>query len=567
MVFSGDPALRRSDLLAIVSVLDVDAVLERAVDIGADRTGALAAALAVVDEGPEEDLLEGDPAEDEPARALLRTYGIDGDAAAALRERLGAAGLMGEPGHPPQEHLSRVRDPETGAEVLRVPVVVHGRLYADLLLLEPEGGTFATEGVEAIEVLGRVTGVAVRNALSYTLSERRRESLRLAAAVDQSVQPPFLLTAPTERIADGAHRIAGARAAAVVSSGPDGIDVIASAGVVDDFLARTLASVTDEVRRAQDDQREFAVRREAHTVWGMPLQSKVADAGIVVMVLDHARPRRSTDDRELLGDFVRHASLVLDHAVLQQERHHAVLAADRDRIARDLHDVVIQRLYATSLRLRAGAASGEDVGEHVDEAIREMGESIRDIRGTIFELERGRSRSVRSDVLALAREYDAVLGFFPVVRSRGAVDSLVGPELADQATVVLREALSNCARHAAAGRCEVDVFVDSGWFNLVVTDDGRGMSASDLPGNGLRNLRSRARELGGDLVVEAAEPRGTRLSWRVPLGAQEAVTSSSGTGADSVTDAAVPVTGVEESDHSHSEASDSTTQHRPATTR
>lgn len=511
MVFSG--AMGRSDLLDVVSVLDVDAVLDRAATIGAERTRAQGVVLALVEEPPADDPDVPSPVAP-PRLALVR--GLEAADADALRERLGAAGLKGGPGARPDQDLARLSDPATGQEVLRVPVVVAKRLYADLLLLAPADGFFDDDDVESVAALGRVTGVAVRNALSYRLSERRREALELAAAVDRSVHPPFLLTEPLTRVAEGALRIAGARTAVVAAVASDRIDVSAGAGVTDELLGRTMAEVTEHVRTAQHDGHEFLLRSAGLTVWGVPLTPEHSFAGVVVLLLEHPHPGPSADDRELVGSFVRHSVLVLDHAVLQQERQHAVLAADRDRIARDLHDGVIQRLYATALKLRAGIRSGGDSGGHGDEAVREIGDSIRDIRGTVFELERGLSASLRSDVLALAREYEPVLGFVPVVRSWGPVDSLVGQDLADQATVVLREALSNCARHAGASRVEVDVAVDDGWFSLWVTDDGRGMSGSELPGSGLRNLRRRATALGGDLDVQSTGP-GTVLEWRVPL--------------------------------------------------
>ena len=188
-----------------------------------------------------------------------------------------------------------------------------------------------------------------------------------------------------------------------------------------------------------------------------------------------------------------------------------MLAADRDRIARDLHDGVIQRLYATALKLRAGIRTTGDATGHGDEAVREIGDSIRDIRGAVFELERGRPASLRSDVLALAREYESVLGFVPVVRSRGPVDSLVGQELADQATVVLREALSNCARHAGAGprrgRRGRSRLVHPLGHRRRARDVGLGAA-----GSGLRNLRTRA------------PPRGrARRAERRPTGHRAAV--------------------------------------------
>ncbi|MBS2939985.1 hypothetical protein KDN32_19795 [Nocardioides sp. J2M5] len=540
MVFSGAPEMRRADLLAVVSVLDVDEVLERAATIGAERTGAGAVVLALLDEPAAGDVAVDDALDEVP----LTVRGTDVARATALRTRLGEAGLHGTPGARPEHEVVRLRDPADDREVLRVPVVVTGRLFADLLLLDPPPGGFADEDVESISVLGKVTGVAVRNALSYHLNEKRREAAELAAVVDQSVRPPFLLTEPISRIADGALRIAGARTAAVVAAVVDGMDVQATAGEVDDELGHVLDEVADRVREAEADGREFLVRAGGRGVWGLPLSPDHAFAGVVVLLLDPARSHPSAEDRELLASFVRHGSLVLDHGVLQQERQHAVLAADRDRIARDLHDVVIQRLYATVLRLRAGArAAPQGTGDdHVTEAIREIGDSIREIRGTIFELERGRSASLRSDVLGLAREYEPALGFVPVVRSWGPVDSLVGEDLADQATVVLRELLSNCARHAGAGRCEIDLAVESGWFSLQVCDDGRGMPDGEVATSGLRNLRSRATDLGGELVVEPAEPRGTRLRWRVPLDPQAASVTSPVAGSPSSAAAAVDET-------------------------
>ncbi|CAM3763573.1 sensor histidine kinase [Nocardioides zeicaulis] len=534
MVFSGAPELRRSDLLAVVSVLDVDTVLERAATIGAARAGAGAAVVAVVDERAAG---EGEEAEPDDAPRIT-AQGTDRATARAVRERLGAAGLHGSPGQRPDHDVARLHDPVSGTEVLRVPVVVDGRLFADLLLLDPPGERFADADVESISVLGTVTGVAVRNALSYHLNERRREAAELTAAVDQSVRPPFALTDTLAQVARGALRISGARSVAVVSAGPHDADVSASAGQVGDELGGLVDDLADQVRAAQAGGHELVATSGGRRVWGVPLSSDHGFSGVVLMWFDPSRGRATAEDRTLLTSFVRHGALVLDHVALQQERQHAVLAADRDRIARDLHDVVIQRLYATALRLRAGARAerqGHGDGEHVTEAIREIGDSIREIRGAIFALERGRSASLRSDVLALAREYESALGFVPVVRSWGAVDSLVGQDLADQATVVLRELLSNCARHAGAGRCEVDVSVEAGWFGLQVSDDGRGMSADRVAGNGLRNLRTRAEDLGGVLVVEPAEPRGTLLRWRVPLAPHdEAGRSSASSSAEGV---------------------------------
>jgi signal transduction histidine kinase len=158
---------------------------------------------------------------------------------------------------------------------------------------------------------------------------------------------------------------------------------------------------------------------------------------------------------------------------------------------------------------------------HVEEVVRDLDVTIRDIRSTIFDLERGREASLRAGVAALVREYEPALGFLPGVRTWGPLNSLVSCGLAEQAMAVLREALSNCARHAAADHCAVEVSVEDGWLVLDVVDDGRGPcgaeEGSGAHRSGLRNLRRRAEELGGELVVERQVPHGTRVTWRVPV--------------------------------------------------
>ncbi|SEB88648.1 Histidine kinase-, DNA gyrase B-, and HSP90-like ATPase [Nocardioides exalbidus] len=563
MVFSGDPAQRRTDLLAVVSVLHVDVALERAATIGAERTRAGAYVLTVVDE-----VLPGTGPWAQPIEPVEHARGISAEAARDLRARIGAAGLQGEPGGRPGHDVIRLHDPADGSEVLRIPVVVGGCLFADLLLLSPPEGGFADDDVASISVLGRVAGVAVRNAQSYEFNDRRRQVLELVAAIEQSVEPPFELAEPYARVAAAAQRIASARTAAVVSATPRSVDVSGTAGVVDEVLPEVLDRIAERLQVAQDLDVDLVVRIGDHTVWGVPLRPELARRGVVLLVLDQVHGRLTRDDRSLMSGFVRHAALILDHAVLQSELQHAMLADDRDRIARDLHDVVIQRLYATALKLRAGIRTDGDPGGHIAEAVREIGDSIRDVRGAVFQLEQRRSGSLRGDVLGMAKEYEKALGFVPAVRTWGAVDSLVPIALGDQASVVLREVLSNCARHARASRCDVDLGVDeSGWFSLVVTDDGRGVPEDTTPGSGLRNLRMRAETLGGELRVEPCDPHGTRVSWRVPLGAQPSAGPGAADGSSAGAAASASAGDGPGVDQTHSEAIVSSSQDNPETTR
>jgi signal transduction histidine kinase len=200
---------------------------------------------------------------------------------------------------------------------------------------------------------------------------------------------------------------------------------------------------------------------------------------------------------------------------------------DRDRIARDLHDLVIQRLFATGMMLQ-GTTRIDDVpdaaAERVSRAVDELDETIKEIRQTIFALHEpieGPTSSARGRVLRETSQSAALLGFEPAVRFAGPVDSMLTQEAADQLIAALREALTNAAKHADAKRVEVIVQIDSGHVVLVVTDDGVGID-DDGPGrrSGVANISARAQDLGGSCRIERVSAAGgTRLTWRVPLDA------------------------------------------------
>lgn len=503
-------SLQPAALISIASDLDLDAVLERATAVVADHTRVAGVVLALRAH-------QSDP--DAPAPiGRWHSHGVDEAAAVELWATLGGPGSSVHDDD--LRHEGTVtRHPETGQVVLRTACAAGDHVIADLILIHPDPDRLRALASTDLALLGRVIGVALHNALRYSSSERRREAAELAAAVDQALTPPYSLTEPLTRIATGGLRIAGARAAAVVTASEHHVDIATASGELAVDLRQVLDEIADLVRTAQEDGREFSTRLGDCVVWGVPMRPEHAYTGVLVLLLDPVTSVRSAEERLLLTTFVRHGSLVLDHGLLQQQRQDAVVAADRDRIARDLHDVVIQQLYATGLKLRASTASSPAgaTDDLVSEAMGDLDESIRDIRSTIFELERGASASLRRDVTALAREYEPALGFAPAVRTWGPIDSLVGDHEAAQATVVLREALSNCARHADARTCEIDVAVQDDWLSVHVVDDGRGPQHADRPWSGLRNLERRASDLGGDMVLEQVTPRGTSLRWRVPL--------------------------------------------------
>lgn len=234
---------------------------------------------------------------------------------------------------------------------------------------------------------------------------------------------------------------------------------------------------------------------------------------------------------EALGAFANQATVALELAERRADAARLAVVRDRDRIARDLHDLAVQRLYATGLSLQAvdrrlvdprpldGGSRG-DVGARVGEAIDQIDETIDLIRTTIRGLrdpggDAPRRPGTRSLLLAEAEAATHALGFAPTVRFEGPIDAQVPSTVAAHLVAVLRESLSNAARHARATQVRIGLRAD-GDLLLTVVDDGVGIPA-DAPRSGLANLARRAAELGGSFEVRPGRAGGTALRWRVPL--------------------------------------------------
>jgi signal transduction histidine kinase len=210
--------------------------------------------------------------------------------------------------------------------------------------------------------------------------------------------------------------------------------------------------------------------------------------------------------------------LALDRARAVEDREELAVLSDRDRIARDLHDLVIQRLFATGMQLqgvRMLADRGDLVAE-IDNAVDNIDITIKEIRGSIFELQGRRDASLRGDLRRLVKEFVPALGFAPSVRTVGPVDTAVPDEVQGELLAVLQEALSNVAQHARAKQAAVEVEVSAGEVVVRGTDDGVGLPEERFE-SGLRNARSRAAALHGSFAVAPGSLRGTVFTWRVPL--------------------------------------------------
>jgi signal transduction histidine kinase len=227
-------------------------------------------------------------------------------------------------------------------------------------------------------------------------------------------------------------------------------------------------------------------------------------------------------DQELVEGLAAAAGVGIENARLLSKVHELALVEDRERIARDLHDTVIQRLFATGMSLQSAVrlVTSDPVGAigRIGGAVDDLDATIKQIRTAIFDLERSRAtqESLRTRILAVAHEAAAALGFDPRVVFDGPIDTVVDPQAGAELLCTIREALSNVARHARATRVDVEIVVDDD-LHLTVTDDGIGPPTGERPaGNGLRNMGDRAAMLGGTLRLQVAVGGGTVVAWTVP---------------------------------------------------
>ena len=226
----------------------------------------------------------------------------------------------------------------------------------------------------------------------------------------------------------------------------------------------------------------------------------------------------SDDDEQLVSALAIAAAIAIENARLHSRVRDVLLLEDRERIARDLHDTVIQRLFAVGLQLQGTArlAAGPDVAERIQQSVEDLDATIRQVRTTIFALEKDRA-GVRDDVLSITDAMTPVLGFAPRVAFEGPVDNLVSTQVAHHLLAALREMLANVARHARAGRVDVVVRVGDGLV-LEVLDDGVGIpELRSGRGRGLVNLAARAAALRGGMTIDARPEGGTAVIWHVPL--------------------------------------------------
>nr|WP_112726139.1 GAF domain-containing protein [Micromonospora noduli] len=418
---------------------------------------------------------------------------------------------------------------------LGVPVLIRDQIFGNLYLAEKKGGAQFTEDDEEIVVaLAAAAGVAIENARLYALAHRRERWLAATAEITTVLLGEVRRIDALALVARRAREVAEAELALVLLYDNDteqfsvevvdGTDeqALALVGAVLPAVDTSFGAAVAEGRHDQVDDLAHAAPWPALLHTGPAMISPLATAETLhgVLIVAH-RPERgggaSEEDLTLLGSFAGQAALAMERARGQEERELLVVLEDRERIARDLHDVVIQRLFATGLQLQSAAPMARpEVAKRINAAVDDLDATIRDIRRTIFELRTPMTSELRTEIRAEIEAAAEALGFKPHLELTGPVDSAVPDAIRPDLTAVLREALSNVVRHAQCTRVDVVVRVDAGQVTVVVTDNGVGCDPAAARG-GLVNLGERASRLDGTFTIAPAEPHGTEVRWAVPL--------------------------------------------------
>jgi signal transduction histidine kinase len=249
----------------------------------------------------------------------------------------------------------------------------------------------------------------------------------------------------------------------------------------------------------------------------LPLTGSANTRGALAIMRRSGRSSFTEADLEMVNSFAGHASIALELSAARSDRQRVALLEDRDRIARDLHDHVIQQLFAVGLGIEGVAVNiPDEFGDRLRSQVADIDRTIRQIRTSIFELRGalgGAGGAARQRVLEIAGELTVVLGFAPRVVFAGQVDVAVTGDLADDVVAVFREGLTNVAKHANATVVQVDITEANGAVTMTITDNGVGIAEPDRV-SGLDNMRRRAERRGGSFEVTRAPSGGTRLTWK-----------------------------------------------------
>ncbi|KFK86201.1 histidine kinase [Streptomyces sp. JS01] len=482
--------------------------------------------------------------------------GIDGEKWRQIGGLPTGHGILGELiRHPEPLRLSELSDHPASAgfpphhppmhSFLGVPIRVRDEVFGNLYLTEKRGASdFDAEDEAVVSTLAVAAGIAIENARLY--EERRIRERWLAASSDltRALLSGEDETEVLEEMLAQAVDITGADLGVFYLIGPAGEmtgslalgekaeshrgvvlpssrGTLAAAALAEDGLI-TVENVSSDPRVQVQPERWDGFGPAVAVTVG----TKERLSGVMILGRVLNRPAFVHAEIAALPGYAGQAALALELADHRSDSERMSLLADRERIARDLHDLAIQRLFATGMTLQSARPLVEhpEAAERLARAIDDLDTTIKIIRTTVFGLREretpGQGSKLRSRLVQAVDAVTPALGFAPALRMEGLIDTDVPRVVADHAVAVVAEALSNVARHAGARRAEVSVIADDGVLTVTTSDDGVGLRVPDDRGRGgICNLTERAERLGGSLSVRAKPHprRGTVLEWRVPL--------------------------------------------------
>jgi signal transduction histidine kinase len=523
---------------AIVQVasaeLSLASVLDRLVRVARDMVDAQYAALGVI-------------ADDGTLREFVHA-GVDDATAARIGHLPEGHGILGLLIREPQvlrlddlaAHPSSVGFPVHHPPMdtfLGVPIAVGDRIYGNLYLTNRrDGEPFTDDDAELVRLLAAAAAVVIDNARVHELALRRQHWLEASRDLTASLLGGTDIGGIQRFIVDRTLSLTDGATCTLALVHGKALTVVAAAGMYAEQLGGRGFPLDGSIAQpAVEDRRAVVVEDLASTAiasagfvpldaYGpamlLPLLVRGSVVAVVAVAREKGREAFTTDDVRMADDFGAQAAVALDYGHAQAERRRAAVLRDRERIGHDLHDLVIQRLFATGLSLDslAGRVAGTEVAPRLVDAVDEIDAAIADLRSSIFGLHARRRGTTRTSdqIEEICAASTQVLGFAPRVDADRAAADAVPDELVPDLLATLRELLSNVGRHAEAARVEVRLHrPDPMILRLEVTDDGRGMPG-DVRRSGLANLAARAERTGGSMRIDS-DGDGTTVAWCVPL--------------------------------------------------
>lgn len=428
---------------------------------------------------------------------------------------------------------------------LGVPIRVRGEVFGNLYLTSKKGGEeFTEEDEHSVVAFATAPAVAIENARLYELATLKEKWQRAVSEISTVVLSGDDSDEVLDLIAEKSRLLTGAAAALIalpdsahrltieiVNTDRDSTETVhrlwswlGSPAPTDSILTRSFSlggSITESECSIWDQVMTESINERVAAV-ALPLRTVDKVLGVLLLIWPEGSLVAASAVIDLVESFAGQAALTLVLAQAQQNKEDVAVLEDRDRIGRDLHDLVIQRVFATGMLLN-GLLQNEglqpEVGEKIDLAVGQLDETIREIRQTIFDLHTASSgTSMKARISREVSSASAALGFPVHLTLMGPLDSTISPEIGDHLLAVVRESLTNCAKHANATEVDIRVTSDSPLLVCEVIDNGSGYT-EQAHLSGIANMQVRAAELGGELLVGARsdEQQGARLCWSVPL--------------------------------------------------